>query len=159
MFKNILVATDGSEMGARAVSLASDMSLAYGARLMVLHVLDPKGDGPDWMRHSGSQVVDPYGPNVNLAQKVLGYRKIAMEVAQGLVHSAQEAARRYGVAKVETMVETGKPAECILEAAEREHADVIVMGSHGYSDLKGLIVGSVSHKVAHDADCACIAIT
>ncbi len=64
-----------------------------------------------------------------------------------------------GVAKVETFVEIGKPAECILEAAKREHVDAIVMGSHGYSDLKGLFIGSVSHKVAHEADCPCIAIT
>ncbi len=159
MFKNILVATDGSEMGERAVSLASDMSRAYEARMVVVHVIDLKDKVPGWPRDVGSRVVDPYGANVNLAEKVLSYRKIAKEVAEGLLHDAEMAARGSGVSEVDTIVVFGKPAECILEAAEREKADAIVMGSHGHSDLKGLFVGSVSHKVAHEADCPCIAIT
>ncbi len=79
--------------------------------------------------------------------------------AERLLNAATLVARDHGVTKVETIVEFGKPAECILDVAKREKADAIVMGSHGYSDLKGLFVGSLSHQVAHEADCPCIAIT
>ena len=159
MFKNILVATDGLEMGARAVRLACDMSRAYEARLVVIHVIVLEDKERDWLCHTGYGIADLYGVNVNLAEKVLGDRQIAQEVAEGLVYSAKMATQGYGIPKVDTIVEIGKPAECILEAAYREKADAIVMGSHGYSDLKGLFVGSVSHQVAHEADCPCIAIT
>ncbi len=168
MYKKILVATDGSDMGARAVSLASDLSRAYGARLLVVHVLNLEDEDPDWIRFAGAEIVDPSGVEVQNAlnaakqgimEDTKSRRQVAQEVAEGLLHSAKTKARGDGVAKVDTIVEIGKPADCILEAAEREHADAIVMGSHGYSDLKGLFVGSVSHKVAHEAGCPCIAIT
>ncbi len=168
MFKNILAATDGSEMGDRAVSLASDLSRAYGARLLVMHVLNLEDEEPDWIRFAGAEIIDPAGVEVQNAlhavkqgimEDVKSRRQVAQEAAEGLLHAAKMKARGDGVAKVDTIVEIGKPAECILEAAKREHADAIVMGSHGYSDLKGLFVGSVSHKVAHEADCPCIAIT
>ncbi len=168
MFKNILVATDGSKMGDRAMSLACDMSRAYQARLVIIHVLDLVDKEPDWLRFAGTEIVGPYAANVErsdttaqmeIAEEANKHKKIAQQAAEGLVHSAKMTARGKGVAKVDTIVEIGKPAECILEAARRERADAIVMGSHGYSDLKGIFVGSVSHQVAHQADCACIAIT
>ncbi len=52
----------------------------------------------------------------------------------------------------------GDPAERILEYAERESADCIVMGSRGLSDVRGLVLGSVSHKVSNRAVCTCIAV-
>lgn len=168
MFKNILAATDGSDMGTRAVSLASDLSRAYGARLLVLHVLNLDDEEPDWIRFAGSEIIDPSGMDVQNAlhavkqgiiENTQSRRQIAQEVAEGLLNTAKMHAQRHGVTDVRTLVEVGKPAECILDAAKREKADAIVMGSHGYSDLKGLFVGSVSHQVAHQADCACIAIT
>ena len=168
MYKNILVAIDGSDMGDRAVSLASDLSRAHGARLVVMHVLDLEDEKPDLIRLSGSEIVDPSGvvaqnalhtARQHIMEAVQSRRNVALDVAAGLLNSAKMHARDDGVAKVDTIVEIGKPAECILEAAKREQADAIVMGCHGYSDLKGLFVGSVSHQVAHDADCACIAIT
>ena len=56
------------------------------------------------------------------------------------------------------MTEYGDPAERILDCAKREHVDMIVMGTRGLSDLKGLLMGSVSHKVSHLADCACVTV-
>ena len=46
----------------------------------------------------------------------------------------------------------------ILAAAEHENADMIVMGSRGMGDLKGLFVGSVSNKVSHLAPCTCVTV-
>ena len=52
----------------------------------------------------------------------------------------------------------GRPADTIVAAAERDKADMIVMGSRGFSDLKGLLLGSVSHKVSHLAPCTCVTV-
>ena len=57
-----------------------------------------------------------------------------------------------------TLTSEGDPADCILETAAREKADMIVIGSRGLSNLKSLLVGSVSHKVSHLADCTCVSV-
>ena len=56
------------------------------------------------------------------------------------------------------VVEEGDPVERILEAQKREQADLIVLGSRGLGNMKGLLLGSVSHKVAHLAECACLTV-
>jgi len=58
---------------------------------------------------------------------------------------------------VDTLLD-GDPAQRVLEHAERESVDCIVMGSRGLSDVKGLILGSVSHKVSNRAACTCISV-
>ncbi len=167
MFKKILVATDGSNMGGRAVTLASDLSRVHDAQIMFIHVLNLDDDQPDYLR-IGRDVYDQTGVDLKeavdasrqkMAEGIDQHRQVAQDIAEGLLQDATKVARDHGVSKVETIVEFGKPADCILDVAKREKVDAIVMGSHGYSDLKGLFVGSVSHQVAHEADCACIAIT
>jgi nucleotide-binding universal stress UspA family protein len=66
--------------------------------------------------------------------------------------------RKAGVTDVKTEVDEGDPARRILACAEREKADMIVMGSRGMSDLKGLLMGSVSHKVGQLTDCKLISV-
>ena len=63
-----------------------------------------------------------------------------------------------GVAKVRGLVEDGDPAHRIVETAGRENVELIVMGRRGLGDLKGLLLGSVSHKVAQAATCACLTV-
>jgi nucleotide-binding universal stress UspA family protein len=79
-------------------------------------------------------------------------------VAELILHGAQETARESGAKKLRRLIEDGDPAQRILERAASEGADLIVMGSRGFSDLKGLIVGSVSHKVSHLAPCAVMSV-
>ena len=55
------------------------------------------------------------------------------------------------------MVE-GDPAEVVLDLATKHKADMIVMGSRGLSDFKGLLLGSISHKVSAQAECTCITV-
>jgi nucleotide-binding universal stress UspA family protein len=52
----------------------------------------------------------------------------------------------------------GDPAKEILSVAAEEHADIIIMGRRGMGDLAGLLLGSVSHKVSHLAECACLTV-
>jgi nucleotide-binding universal stress UspA family protein len=52
----------------------------------------------------------------------------------------------------------GRAARVILELASAEGADVIVLGSRGLSDLAGLVLGSVTHKVLHLAHCPVLVV-
>ena len=56
------------------------------------------------------------------------------------------------------LVAEGDPADVILNLAASHKVDMIVLGSRGLSDFKGLLVGSVSHKVGAQADCSCITV-
>ncbi len=60
-------------------------------------------------------------------------------------------------AKLEVVVEFGRPADLILDVAERESADLIVMGSHGKHGIR-LILGSTANSVLHHAKCDVLAV-
>ena len=66
--------------------------------------------------------------------------------------------RDKGVGKVTQTVEEGNPAKIILALAESAGVDMIVMGSRGLSDLKGILVGSVSQKVSQLSTCTCVTV-
>jgi len=71
---------------------------------------------------------------------------------------AKDDAGNRGLTDIETMVVIGDPARAIVEAATKKKADLIVIGSRGLGDLQGLLLGSVSHKVAQSASCSCVVV-
>jgi nucleotide-binding universal stress UspA family protein len=74
------------------------------------------------------------------------------------MEDAKARARDQSVASVRTVMREGDPGAAILQIAKEEKADLIVMGRRGLGDLAGLLLGSVSHKVAHLAECACLTV-
>jgi nucleotide-binding universal stress UspA family protein len=62
------------------------------------------------------------------------------------------------VTAVETLIRVGQPARTIVHVAEQLEVDCIVMGSRGLGDFEGLLLGSVSHKVASLAKCTCVTV-
>ena len=177
MFQTILVATDGSDHANRAAAIASDLASKYGSRIVFLHVL-MHGNVPDSFRRMAeiehmvpeSPVTGPTVGNVpaNIAaalrqEKQAGGSTMELlfqELGERITQSARHDAATHGVAdaKITTAVEEGDPVERILEAQKREQADLIVLGSRGLGNMKGLLLGSVSHKVAHLAECACLTV-
>lgn len=175
MFQSILVATDNSAHARKAVDLAADLAEKYRAGLLILHVVDPRQASPD-LRHMAEIEhmirTDPGNRGLNAtlglpgdwAARMSSLREsandtLAVLTALGdhlLGAARQQVADRVG--KVETRLEQGDPAQCILDIAEREGVDLIIVGSRGLSDLKGMLMGSVSHKVGQLATCTCITV-
>ena len=79
-------------------------------------------------------------------------------VAEQILADAERALKDAGVKEVSRIVMEGDPAECILHCAKDHSADMIIFGSRGLSEIKGLLFGSVSHKVSQLAPCTCIAV-
>lgn len=175
MFETILVPTDGSDHAKKAVLLASDIAAKYQARLLLLHVV-PTGPLPEEVRRMARvEHITPgsSGPSVPLspegkfpASTILGTKSESDEQAAQLLQfladkilaAAKRVAQDHGVQKVSSVIADGDPAQQILRHAEKEGANLIVMGSRGLSDLKGLLMGSVSHKVSQLSPCSCITV-
>ncbi|UCH75399.1 MAG: universal stress protein [Rhodospirillales bacterium] len=173
MFKKILLPTDGSDHAKKAARFAGDLAGRYDAELILLHVLlrDHLDEG---LRHYAE--VERLADSKPLAQAVASIPEgrfpvsmipgngadtedeILNAVAGLVLDGAVDEAKRCGARKIRTLTEDGDPAQRILQWAEAEGADLIVMGSRGFSDLKSLIVGSVSHKVSHLATCPVMSV-
>lgn len=131
MFTKILLATDGSPSAAEAARYAGQLAQLTGAQVIVLHTYPrvPAFLGePDFSRLI----------HENLAE---AERIVAPVVEQLLAADI--------AASVEIL--EGPPAEAILAVAENSGCDLIVLGTRGYGQLAGMLLGSVSQKVLANA--------
>lgn len=136
--ERVLVAVDGSEHSARAVDLGIAIAGAYRAELDLLHVVSMTALVP-----FGLGGIDNYE---------YGRLEDTMR-AEGEQYLA-EAQKLAGAADVEakTSIELGDPPSHIVRHAFNTDADLICIGRRGLGNVKGLLLGSVSHKVAHIAE-------
>ena len=133
MFKNIVLAVDGSEYSHRAVAYGKSLAERYEANLWLVHVFSHTSD------LLGYQDFEKlYAKRKGAGQAVLDNALKALGSATSKVHA--------------DLLE-GSEAEAILATAENHQADLIVMGTRGYGAVKGLLVGSVSRKIIHLSKC------
>lgn len=150
MDKKFLVAVDGSDHGRKALDLATDLAMASDAQLIIVHVV-PREPMPDGFQ----QVADAEG--ISVEETGARYR-YGMSLGDAITNEAASRARERGLSKIETRVAEGSPAHEIVTMAEQAEVDMLFIGSRGVSDLKGLFLGSVSHKVMHLAPCTCVSV-
>jgi nucleotide-binding universal stress UspA family protein len=80
------------------------------------------------------------------------------KVGEEILRGAKEKAERKGVTDVESELVEGDPAEVILQAIEKDRADMVIMGMRGLGEVAGMLLGSVSYKVNHLAPCTCVTV-
>ncbi len=173
MLKTILVPTDSSKHAEKAIELAADLARQHGADLVLVHVLR-EGQVPEALRHmievehlaEESSASGPRSASIpweiahlleNKAENE-EVRKAYEALGNRILEQAEGLAREKGVSRVRKVLEVGEPAHRILECAERENADAIVMGSRGLGELKGMLMGSVSHTVNQLSKCTCVTV-
>ncbi len=145
MLKTILVPVDGSEAARLALEMACKIARADQARVHVLHV-------PEQLAHDTLLV---WG--VGAARMEASEAEVE-QAGHEMLEAALQAVREHGITDVDGKVRQGDPARVILDEAQRTQPDMIVMGSRGLSDIRGLVVGSVSHKVSHAAPCHVVTV-
>lgn len=123
----------------RDAVVTAAVMLARGAmgRVVLLTVVQPPVLTSEY-----APVVENFGELIAAGEKA----------AATLLASVRQRAEAEGVA-VETVQAAGAPVAQILEQAEKQHADYIVMGSHGHTAFYDLLVGSTTHGVLLRANC------
>src|SRR3954454_12054106 len=144
MFGSIVVGTDGSETAGEAVHQATELAQAVGAKIHLVSAFEPVGN--QRLREERQQVPEDMSWMVNQREDVDATLKEAAE-------QIQEA----GI-EVETNARHGDPADAILDVAEENNADLIVVGNKGMSGAKRFLLGSVPNKVSHHAPCSVMII-
>jgi nucleotide-binding universal stress UspA family protein len=175
MIRRVLVALDGSDHARRAMDLACEMARRFDAELIAVHVIPNKPisqaerriaevefeplASSDFESAPRSEVLG----NASLRSQRLAERaaqtegRIRWAVGESLMSDARASAKKKSVQTVRTITRAGDPAKEILSVAGEEQADII-MGRRGLGDLAGLVLGSVSRKVAQRAKCACLTV-
>jgi nucleotide-binding universal stress UspA family protein len=149
MFKKIVVPVDGSAHSNRAVDCATDLANKYGSELILLHVIassSPARIPPELYEYARIEHIDAIEADM--------MKRVAEEILQ----TAENRARGQGAKQVRTSIGVGHPAEAIVAHAKAEEADLIMMGRRGLGSVSGLLMGSISHKVAHLSECACMTV-
>ncbi len=175
MIKTIVVPVDGSDHAKKAAGLAADIAEKYGARLVFIHSLMRNTTAgeikalsdtikiPDTLRAELDKLQEDAIEAVASAYDAAPISipmpdKILREVAEVILDDAKATAQVKGVSDVDAKILDGSPTDAIVAAAKGENADMVVMGSRGLSNIGGLLMGSVSHKVSHLCDCTCVTV-
>ncbi|MGI6679017.1 MAG: universal stress protein [Dehalobacterium sp.] len=144
MLKKILLAIDGSDHGMKAVDYALRLAQIEGGEVEIIYVIANLDKRINVTGH-----MDPD----------LGFH--LQEKTEEALNEEGKMILDQGKAKFQdtdisctTKLLTGNPAVVILHEAEKQNADVIVMGSRGLSGITRFVMGSVSSKVVNHAHCS-----
>jgi len=140
--RTVVAATDFSSTAARALQQAAELAHERGARLVLVHV-------------TGLQPFSLGGPRP--AALPPDFESAVREAAQKRLDAAAAEVPVEGL-EMETVLENGTPSERLVEVAEREHADLVVLGTRGLSGLRHLLLGSTASAVVRGAPCPVLTV-
>jgi universal stress protein A len=135
-FKTIVHPTDFSSSSTAALNVARAIARAHGARLVLVHVV-------------------PYERVAGVVREMLTELETSREELETLRQRVDGPDLKF---PVEGHLRRGLAPEEILEAAAETSADLIVIGTHGRTGLKRLLLGSVAESVLRGAPCPVISV-
>jgi nucleotide-binding universal stress UspA family protein len=139
MFDRIVVGTDGSETAAEAVRTAVELAKLSKAKLEIVSAYEPVPQSR--LREESEGISGDVSHSVNPRE----------DVQLVLDNAAAEAKK----AKVEVVTHPreGDPADAILDVAEENDADLVLVGNKGMTGARRFLLGSVPNKISHHAPC------
>jgi nucleotide-binding universal stress UspA family protein len=144
MFRSIVVGTDGSDTATQAVGQAVDLAKAVGASVELVSAYAPVSDAR--LRAEKRDAPEDMQWAINPREDVDATLEAASSIAEQAGVNAHTYARQ------------GDPADAILDVAEEQKADLIVVGNKGMTGAKRFLLGSVPNKVSHHAPCSVLII-
>ncbi|MFV0387192.1 MAG: universal stress protein [Pyrinomonadaceae bacterium] len=143
---NVIFSTDGSKQSAAAMRVFDKLKLDDSDEITILSVVD---------------MVVPASYTYGYMPDTSDIENAARAHASKVVENAlDEISKKYSEVSpaIRTEIQFGSPEVRIVEKAEEIDADLIVMGSHGYSAWERLLLGSVSDSVVRHAPCSVLVV-
>jgi nucleotide-binding universal stress UspA family protein len=141
MLSTIAVGTDGTDTAAQAVDFAIDMAKRYDARLVAISAYRPVSESR--LKSEQKDAPDEIQWSINPTEDV-----------DAILKDVEEKAQAAGL-KTTTVAGDGEPADVLVQHAEEQDADVLIIGNKG---MQRRILGSVPNSVAHKANCTVIVV-
>ena len=135
MYKHILIPTDGSELSQKAIDAGIEFAREVQARVTAFTAV------PEYPIPSEVELM------AKRAVSLEDYERRAKSQAEATLQPIADSARAAGVDYDADFTQSDRPHEAIIRAAEKHGCDLVVMASHGWRGLKGLLLGSETHKV------------
>jgi nucleotide-binding universal stress UspA family protein len=145
VFASIVVGTDGSDTATTAVRYAIDLARELSARLSIVSAYEAVSDHR--LQSERLELPEDVQWMVNPREDVLA-----------MLREAEKDARDAGLKTVETYARQGDAAGAILDIAEEQRSDLIVVGNRGMTGAKRFLLGSVPNKVSHHAPCSVLIV-
>lgn len=139
--RRILVPLDFSEHSDAVLEWAAHLAEEHGSRVLLLHAYHLP---VEFQQLEGAYLPDDF------------WATVKSEAEQGLTRHAEQLRAR-GL-EVETLAREGYPATAIEEEAERQGADLIVIGTRGLSGIRHLLLGSIAERVVQRAPCPVLTV-
>ena len=140
MIKSIVVGTDGSDTAKKAVKEAAELAAAVGAEINLVSAYVPVSN--QRLRQEARDVPGD-----------VQWQVTPREDVDGMLEEAEELVKQADVKSVTKHAREGDPADAILDVAEEQGADLIVVGNKGMTGAKRFVLGSVPNAIAHHAPC------
>jgi nucleotide-binding universal stress UspA family protein len=144
VFKLIVVGTDGSETAGQAVRNAIELASSLGAKLELVSAYEPVP--AQRLSEERRQAPEDLQWVISPQEDVNATLEVAAEIARAASIEVGVHARQ------------GDPADAILDVAEEQEADLIIVGNKGMTGTKRFLLGSVPNKVSHHAPCSVLII-
>jgi nucleotide-binding universal stress UspA family protein len=138
MFKKILVGTDGSDTASKAVAHSVEFAKKAGAELVIAHSYPPPR----------SDVGAPFGPSEPFP---------GIEIGKSILKDVEKRFAKGGVT-MRTVLREGEPADVLVDIAEEEGIDLIIVGNKGMTGARRFVLGSVPNTVSHHAPCSVLIV-
>jgi nucleotide-binding universal stress UspA family protein len=139
MFDRIVVGTDGSETATEAVKTAVELAKISNAKLEIVSAYEPVPQSR--LREEGEGISGDVSHAINPREDV----QFVLDKAAGVAKQAK--------VDVVTHPREGDPADAILDVAEENDADLVLVGNKGMTGARRFLLGSVPNKISHHAPC------
>ena len=139
MFKRIVVGTDGSDTATEAVRTAIELAKLSKAQLEIVSAYEPISQSR--LKDESEGISGDVAHTLNPREDV-----------QFVLDKAAAEAKKEKV-KVVTHPREGDPADAILDVAEENGADLVLVGNKGMTGARRFLLGSVPNKISHHSPC------
>jgi nucleotide-binding universal stress UspA family protein len=139
MFDRIVVGTDGSDTATQAVKTAVELAKISNAKLEIVSAYEPVPQSR--LRDEQEGISGDVSHAINPREDV----QFVLDKAAAVAKNAQ--------VEVVTHPREGDPADAILDVAEENDADLVLVGNKGMTGARRFLLGSVPNKISHHAPC------